>query len=490
MILMYHNVFLESPAAWWVTADSFFCQLHALSGRKVVYLDNYDPSDPEQVVLTFDGVYAHVLTYAAPLLRKFRYPFELFITGDYIGLDNRFDQVQPRAQFATTDELLKLVALGGRLQWLTRTHANLKTCHDITRIDGELDIPDDIRNLDPSGFGWFAYPHGDFNRDVVEAVRKKFRGAVCCNQGNESDCYLLNRIKATNGLSLAKSRTSVIITSFNYGRYLVEAIESVLRQTITPSEILISDDCSTDDTWDIAQDYRTRYPDQIRINRNKTNLGIVAHFNTAISLTDGEYICILGADNRFRSDFLERTIQLLDRDDNVGIAYTDFALFGLRSEIVAAAMAERWEIRKVAEKYHIVAFPDFDAGSRDLLSHTNFMHGSSLFRRQAFYAVGGYQLANPRPEDHDLFRRIVDAGWKAAHCGYPLLEYRQHSREQANIFAASEALLNHYRQRHLQAEREIHELHAYINKTRGSVAWKISTPIRVLENLWNRWVKA
>ena len=93
MILMYHKIYPDSPTMWWVDVDNFYRQMCELKCRKVVSLDDYDPADPDHVVITFDGVYKNVLTFAAPILKDFGYPFELFVTSDYIGKDNSFDTV-------------------------------------------------------------------------------------------------------------------------------------------------------------------------------------------------------------------------------------------------------------------------------------------------------------------------------------------------------------------------------------------------------------
>lgn len=488
MILMYHKVFPEAPTMWWVSVDDFYQQLHDLRHRKVVHLDEYDPCNPDQVVITFDGVYQNVLHYAAPLLKKFKYPFELFVTGDHMGHTNEFDATEPRTQFASHTELAELVQLGGRLQWHSRSHTNLRTIHDPGTIAWELEVPQALRNLDPKGFTWFAYPHGDFNDEVLSASRARFHGAVSCNQGDDTDRHMLNRATVTGDTRLGQARVSVIIASYNYGNFLVEAVESVLRQTVPADEILISDDCSDDETWTIAQDYQERHPGLVRLNRNDRNLGIVSHFNKAVGLTTGDYVCILGADNRFRSDFLEATTAMLDADSRVAIAYTDFALYGPRADMVAAELSKAWPVRYVADKFQVVEFPDYTPATRDLLMKTNFMHGSSLFRRQAFNDVGGYQETPNLPEDFAFFRRIIASGWRATHIAQPLLEYRQHSRDQANVHATSEALLHHYRKRHAQDQDEIAELRAYIDRVRHSVAWKVAMPIRLTENMLRKWL--
>ena len=81
-----------------------------------------------------------------------------------------------------------------------------------------------------------------------------------------------------------------------------------------------------------------------RYNRNKTNLGIVNNFNKAIALTTSDFVCFLGADNRFVSDYIERTSVLLDSNPKVGIAYTDYAFFGSRARV-------KYENMRVRKKF-------------------------------------------------------------------------------------------------------------------------------------------
>lgn len=482
MILMYHKVSPDAPTMWWVTVDSFYRQLHALQSRQVVYLDDYDPDDPTHVVITFDGIYRNILQYAAPLLRSFDYPFELFVTSNYIGKDNRFDTPEPFAEFASPEELKELVTLGGRLQWHSRSHPDLKVVHDATRIAIEIDIPDSVRALDPSGFGWFAYPHGEYNDDVVRAVRQHFRGAVSCNQGNDHDPWRLNRITVTSETSLRENKVSVIIPCHNYGAYLPEAVESVIRQTLPPDEILVSDDASTDDTPEVMRVLAQRYGARLKLHRNATNMGIVAHFNQAVQMTSGDYICFLGADNRYRSDFIEKTTALLDCHSEAAVAYTDFALFGPRATLVADEYRQQYPVRSKAGTFHLVEFPAFDDTTRDqLISRQNFIHGSSLFRRKAFEQVSGYRDATI-PEDWSLFKRMVEAGWSAIHCPMPLLEYRQHSREQANVHFFSEVELQHYKNAYRQLESEIRRI-------KHTVSWRITAPLRAIWNLSWRSIK-
>jgi GT2 family glycosyltransferase len=426
VILTYHKVDLMTPTAWWIGADTFWKQMEQLTRFHVVPLDKYDASNPRNVVITFDGVYEGIYRYALPILKKFSYPFEAFIVGECIGKDNAFDQaVEPPARFASPEQLCALVQAGGRLQWHSRSHQDLIVLSP-EKLREELSVPDCIRELDPQGFKWFAYPYGNSSPQVNAEVKKVFHGALACDEGNPADRYQLPRVTVTAETSFAKSTVSLIIANYNYGRFAADAIESVLSQTVPPKEIVFIDDCSEDTSMDVV----SRYKDRVRIVRNDSNLGVVDNFNKAVSLTTGDYICFLGADNRFRSDYVEKCQRLLDQYPHVGVVYTDMLLFGPRAELLGREVGAV----PLAAAPELFAWrcPDFDQAAKTRLASSNFIHGSSMYRREAFLQVGGY-LKTDKPEDHHLFLRMVNAGWEAFRCPELLLEYRQHSNEQANV---------------------------------------------------------
>lgn len=437
MILMYHKIAPVSPTMWWVSVDDFYRQLCELRSKEVVYLDDYDPTNPNQAVITFDGVYENVFQYAAPLLEKFHYPYELFITSNAIGKDNSFDTPEPHAMFANNKQLQHMVARGGRLQWHTRSHPNMGHMSDEKAIKKELQIPKKVKTLDPQGFSWFAYPYGEFNDIVVTETKKKFAGALSCNQGNDSDTYVLNRITVENTTSLSEATVGVVIASYNYGRFLPEAIESVLRQTRPADKIIIANDASTDSTKEIADSYQQQYPELISVIHHNKNQGIIKNFNAAVKKLDTDYVCILGADNRFRSDYLEKTTHILDEQHSVGVAYTDFALFGPRARVVFDTFEAELKGEVKEDTFFIVNFPDFTDEIKKRLKERNVMHGSSLFRKKLFNELKGYRKEGTQPEDHNFFLRAVELGWDARRCPEPLLEYRQHSRDQANTKLSS-----------------------------------------------------
>jgi GT2 family glycosyltransferase len=440
--------------------------MEQLTRFQVVSLDEYDIADPRHVVITFDGVYEGIYRCALPILKKFSYPFELFLVGSYIGQVNEFDrEVEPAARFASEEELRALVAGGGHLQWHSRTHQDLTTL-DPRQLSDEVRIPERIRELDPKGFNWFAYPHGKSSHHVANEARLVFKGALACDDGDPADPFCLPRVTVTSETTFSKTTVSLIVANYNYGRFAAEAIESALAQTIRPKEILFVDDCSQDTSMEVA----SRYKDHIRIVRNETNLGIVGNFNMAVSLTSGDYICFLGADNRFRSDYVEKCQRLLDTHSDVGVVYTDMLLFGPRAELLGR------EVGALPLPYSPDAFAwrcsDFSDASKGQLASANFIHGSSMYRREAFLQVGGYR-ASDKPEDHHLFLRMVESGWNAVRCPELLLEYRQHSSEQANTQLNLGLELAHARQQIRTFSEENAKLRAALQDIYASFGWEV-----------------
>lgn len=89
---------------------------------------------------------------------------------------------------------------------------------------------------------------------------------------------------------------TLFIYAFNHEKFIREAISGAFSQTYTPTEIILSDDCSTDNTWPIMQEMAENYtgPHRIILNRNEKNLGISDHLNCIMQLGNGDWF-VLGA---------------------------------------------------------------------------------------------------------------------------------------------------------------------------------------------------
>jgi GT2 family glycosyltransferase len=432
MILLYHKVDSHTPSMWWVGADTFRQQMHALKRFQVVPLAGYDPANPAHVVITFDGVYENVYRFAFPILKEFGYCFELFVVGDHIGGDNAFDTIEPLARFCTVEQLREMTTRGGIVEWHTASHRKMSGLGE-TELDAEIRVPAALREQlpGPANFRWFAYPHGDHDEQAVTLVRQHFDGAISVDAGSTSDRYQYNRATITESTRFSAPRVSVVIANYNYGRFLREAVQSVLNQSLPADEIIVIDDASTDESTEVLAELAQIA--QLKVVINEQNLGIVDNFNKAVGLSSGDYVCIVGADNRIRADYLEKCVDTLDGDPRVAIAYTDVMIFGAQGYKLAQYYNARRFADSVVEGYPYyhwqVSEPTPEA--LQMLHARNFIHGSSMYRRSAFNMVGGYRKTSG-PEDHNLFLRMIEAGWQCQRVPFPILEYRQHSTAQAN----------------------------------------------------------
>jgi hypothetical protein len=91
---------------------------------------------------------------------------------------------------------------------------------------------------------------------------------------------------------MSQDSVTFVVCSYNQERYIREAVESAFAQTFHPMEILLSDDCSTDRTFEIMEQMAAAYrgPNKVVLNRNATNLGVGSHVNRVMDLATGDII--------------------------------------------------------------------------------------------------------------------------------------------------------------------------------------------------------
>lgn len=103
---------------------------------------------------------------------------------------------------------------------------------------------------------------------------------------------------------------SVIMPSWNTGKYISESIDSVLNQTYKKLELIIIDDCSEDDTDDVVAGYMD---ERIKYYKNEKNMGAAISRNYAISKAQGEWIAFLDSDDLWDSEKLEKQINFMNK---------------------------------------------------------------------------------------------------------------------------------------------------------------------------------
>ena len=117
---------------------------------------------------------------------------------------------------------------------------------------------------------------------------------------------------------------SIITPSYNSAKYVVQTIESVLAQTYQNWEMIIVDDCSTDDSIDVIQSF-VKKDNRIKLYQLGKNSGAAVARNKAIELAQGSFIAFLDSDDLWTSDKLEKQIEFMQKN-NLILSYTGYEI--------------------------------------------------------------------------------------------------------------------------------------------------------------------
>jgi glycosyltransferase involved in cell wall biosynthesis len=183
---------------------------------------------------------------------------------------------------------------------------------------------------------------------------------------------------------------SLIIATYNHGRYLAAAIDSVLAQT-RPAEVIVVDDGSTDDTPAVLAPFAGR----VRVHR-QDNRGLSAARNAGLALAGGDYIGFLDADDVIAPTKLARQAAVLDADPHVGWTYCDVRI---ADEVTGESTLASERFRYAGRQLDGWLFPELVRG--------NFMPVMApLVRRDALAAAGEFDARLTPMEDWDLWLRL------------------------------------------------------------------------------------
>lgn len=118
-----------------------------------------------------------------------------------------------------------------------------------------------------------------------------------------------------------KPLVSYILFSYNQSDFVQAAIEGALSQTYSPLEIIISDDCSTDNTFELITAVTNNYngPHKLIINRNNENIGASEHLNCMVRKANGDFLVFAAADDISTVDRVETLVKHWQRDKNVAL---------------------------------------------------------------------------------------------------------------------------------------------------------------------------
>ncbi|MBB2156179.1 glycosyltransferase [Gluconacetobacter diazotrophicus] len=206
---------------------------------------------------------------------------------------------------------------------------------------------------------------------------------------------------------LQNAAVTVVVTAYNYAGHVIEALDSVRRQTLDPLDLIVVDDASTDDTPSLLTGWAARHGarfNRLLILRARRNAGLGGARNIGMAAAETPYILQLDADNRLLSDACARLLAVIAAE-KAGYAYPLIRQFGRESSVMGDT--------------------PFHPGR---LVGGNTIDAMALVAKWAWAAAGGYYVRRDAMgwEDYDLWCTLAELGIAGTQVPEILAEYRVH----------------------------------------------------------------
>ena len=170
------------------------------------------------------------------------------------------------------------------------------------------------------------------------------------------------------------NKVSIIIPTFNGQEFLRDTIESTLNQTYKNIEVFVIDDCSTDSTLSVLSSYEGR----IQLIKNDKNLGLAKTVNKAVSLTDSDYLILLGQDDLLPYNHVEIMVKQIQKNDDVALVHCNSLRIDSNGDELGFTFKNKAQIKKSKNPLYY-------------LSINNFIQSCGLiFDREKFIEVNGW----------------------------------------------------------------------------------------------------
>lgn len=238
---------------------------------------------------------------------------------------------------------------------------------------------------------------------------------------------------------LRESEATVVVPLYNYAGHVIEALDSVLNQTVRPIDLIVVDDASTDNSVEVVLEWMKANVNEFNrlvLLRNHENSGLAHTRNVGFAAADTIYVLPLDADNRLRPEALERLLYVLI-PSNAAYAYPLSEEFG---ELVEVAEGEM-RLPMGSTPYDPARF-----------RQANFIDAMALVRRSAWAAVGGYDHVRFGWEDYDFWCKLAEQARFGEQVAETLAEYRVHKgsmlRSQTDIEENKRLLIADIERRH------------------------------------------
>jgi glycosyltransferase involved in cell wall biosynthesis len=193
-----------------------------------------------------------------------------------------------------------------------------------------------------------------------------------------------------NPVEGARPLVSVVIATYNMGRYVAEAVRSVLAQTYSPLEVIVIDDGSHDDTWERLGEF----DEDPRVHCVRTpNQGQPRANNEGLKLCRGNFIAFCDADDLYEPEKIAKQVPEFSTDPEIGVVYTDASIIDPEGRVVEQNQARPAKRR-------------MEGCITDQLIIRNFIpFGTAMIRRECVEELGMFDEQLPMGIDWDLWLR-------------------------------------------------------------------------------------
>jgi len=194
---------------------------------------------------------------------------------------------------------------------------------------------------------------------------------------------------------------------YNCQNTLDEAIQCILNQTCVDWELILCDDGSSDNTYEIANKYVQLYPVKIKLLKNPVNIGLNATLNRCLEVASGAYIARMDGDDLCSSERFEEELCCLEINPDIAIVSTDMEFFDETGT------------------WGKISHPEYPQ-PKDFLHGSPFCHAPCMVRKEAYDAVGGYSVDKKllRVEDYHLWIKMYAKGFRGKNISKPLYKMR------------------------------------------------------------------
>ncbi|HVS88078.1 MAG TPA: glycosyltransferase [Candidatus Acidoferrum sp.] len=215
---------------------------------------------------------------------------------------------------------------------------------------------------------------------------------------------------------------SFVVPCYKLAHLLPECVNSILKQTYQNYEILIMDNCSPDNTPEVA----TSFSDpRVKHIRNETNLGHVRNFNKGITMARGKYVWLISPDDWLRSPkALARYVDLMERNPGIGYAFCRAVEVQGSKEVGIAQWTDCGEQDQVWEG------PSF---LKRLIQGNCVLLSAAMVRKECYDKYGMFSLEMPHANDWYLWC-VLALHYQVGYLAEPLLFVRMHEESLTSAF--------------------------------------------------------